>query len=343
MRMRCVLLVIIGVTFLLSSCKDAGINYSPPVFPVTEQLETRWISKEGMLMIYPLDMCVDENYIYVLADVDKKMVQVYNKRTGEYVRGAVSKGQGPGEVITGCVLSCDADSGLFSIHDEVGRKLLRFQVGDSAKLTFVGQRDFNLLNGVVRRSWPLQDGRVLVDGQVDEVRELGVQKRFQLLSGENELIAKYNDFPVEEREKGAFWSPFVSVSPDKTKMVSCILYGGVLETFDLTPNSIRPRATRHFYRPKLDEKTVQATDETVFGFSTVCSSNDKIYTVLIGDKDLSRYNNISVFDWDGNERARYETDCNVLRLCYSEKEPDKLYGIAVSEEEEYYLVSFDIP
>lgn len=63
---------------------------------------------------------------------------------------------------------------------------------------------------------------------------------------------------------------------------------------------------------------------------------------LIGGKNPNLFNNIYVFDWEGNEVVKYNTDCLVLRICATSEQPDKLYGIAFSEDKEFYLVSFSL-
>ena len=63
-----------------------------------------------------------------------------------------------------------------------------------------------------------------------------------------------------------------------------------------------------FYPPAIETMggVVLDTPETVFGFPSLCSTDEK---------NPDDFNNISVFDWKGNEVATYETDCNVLRIC----------------------------
>ena len=51
------------------------------------------------------------------------------------------------------------------------------------------------------------------------------------------------------------------------------------------------------------------------GFPSLCSTDEYVYGVFINGKNPDDFNNISVFDWEGNEVATYETDCNVLRIC----------------------------
>lgn len=335
--------VLIGISigFIVTSCVVSKA-YDPPVFPEAKKLCSKPLS-EGLIFYYPFDMFIDGDYIFILALSDNTWLQVYSKKTGEYMGSFISKGQGPGEVVTGTMLHYDASRHSVAIYDETSEKLLSYCIGDSLKslLILSSEKSFHSYGGVVRRTWPLGDNRYLVDGQLGG--KLGVQKRFQLLSNDK-VINEYNEFAVtSEDEKMAFLSPCITVSPDKRKMAVGTLYGGILELYDISEN-ILLKDIRKFYPPILryHSGVIKNTEETIWGFSTLYATNDNIYTVLIGDKNPNLFKNISVFNWNGEEKIRYETDCSVLMLCSSKDEPDKLYGIAVSDDRDFYLVSFDL-
>lgn len=338
---KSILLVNISIIFILASCVSSE-TYAPPVFPVTKKMDSKLLS-DGLIFHYPFDMFIDGDNIFVLALSGDTWLQVYNKNTGEHVGSFISKGQGPDEIITGSMLYYDQFSRSLAIYDETSVKLATYSISDKKEnlLILVSEKSFHKFDGVVRRAWSLRDNRYLVDGQLGG--KLGVQKRFQLLSNDK-VIKEFNEYTVtSEEEKLAFLSPNISLSPDKEKMAVGTLYGGVLELFDISEN-VRLKNIRKFYPPKLRNlsSAIRNTKETIWGFSTLCATNSKLYTVLIGGKDPNMLNNISVFDWNGEEQIRYETDCSVLRLCCSEEEPDRLYGIAVSDDKDFYLVSFDL-
>lgn len=336
------LIIIISISFIVSSCVGSKEAYAPPVFPVVEKLESKRVS-DGLVIHFPFDMFVHGNHLFVLALSEDAWLQVYDKNTGKYIDSFVSKGQGPGEVVASTMLCYDAKQDIVSIYDESSMSLLSFKIGDvpDSLVTFIEKKSMNTLSGVVRRAWPLQENSFLIDGQLGGT--LGTQKRFQLYSGDK-VVSEYNEYPVKsEEEYLAFLSPIISISPDKKKMAVGTLFGGVLESYDLS-KEIKIKETRMFYPPifEFNSGAIRHTGETIWGFSALCATDDKLYTVLIGDKDPNLFNNISVFDWDGNEKIKYQTDCLVLRLCHSAEEPNKLYGIAFSEDKDFYLVSFDL-
>lgn len=333
----------------LSACHNIKKEYASPVFPKTEKIASNRISSEGMILYVPFDMFVEGNYIYVLAPVEHKWLQVYDKQSGELVKQLLTEGQGPGELIMGTQLSYNADNRTLSIYDQAQRKHLFYRVNEDGELSFVKERNMTLLGlyGAIRQTWSLNENISLADGQLDSIpgNDAGAAglKRFQLFS-DGKIIARYDEFPVEEKSNSAYLGACISLSPDKSKIAVGTQFGAILETFNLSTDDISLRDVRLFYPAKLDPETSQPTMETIRGFASICTSNDKIYAAFGEPKTIAEdVNSISVFDWDANEVVRYDTDCNIARLYYSPKEPSKLYGIAMSKEREYYLVSFDLP
>lgn len=336
---KSILISISLFSILFSSCRDEV--YAPPAFPVTRSVDGQCISEE-LLLQYPLDCCVCDDYILVLALVDNKWVQVYDKKSGKHLASLVGRGQAPEELSSGVLMDYDEEGKQLFIYDNALMKALCFRVVPKSDglLSFVDAVNLNTQNGAVRRAWSL-GGRDewLIDGQLGAMP--GEQKRFQILS-DGKVTAEYNNFPVEE--KPAFLYSHVALSPNRTRMAVGTLFGGILEFHDVMNTGIKPRQTRMFYPPVYDfaPGAVTPTEETIFGFADLCATNDKLYAVLIGDKNPNRTNNISVFNWDGEEEATYQTNCLVVKLCCSEAEPGIVYGIAFSEAKEFYLASFDL-
>lgn len=340
------LLLFIGAVSLLafSSCTEKN-EYAPPVFPEEKELQSVRLSADGLMVSYPYDVCVDDAYIYVLSLVDNTWIQVYDKKDGSFIGGYVSRGQGPGEVIMGTFLSYDEESRTLTVYDEAFKKLLSYQTGGSREelLSFLREKSLSEQEGVIRRAWELSEGTCLIDGQLGE--GAGEQKRFQLLK-ENRVTSTYNSFPTDSPDEQMVYllNASVVVSPDRTKMAVGTMYGGVLEVFDLTGNAIKEVAARRFYPPVVhyEPGIIRNTPETVYGFSHLYATDRYIYSVLIGGKDPNRFDTVAVFDWKGCEVVSYHTDCLVFKLCQSVREPNKLYAVAFSQEEGFYLVYFQL-
>lgn len=326
----------------LYSCSSAN-TYNEPQFIEEHKITGKCLS-DDLMISYAYDMAVDSRYVYILALSEGKWLHVYDKYNGRYLGSNVPAGQGPGEIHTALSMMVDGDN--LQIYDQSQKKLFNYSVkndDDSLQVSFVDDVSFSSCNGIVRRAWEL-GGQYLVDGQLG-VEQTG-QKRFQLYDG-NSVVCQYNDFPVEDEDmKKAFLSPYVCFSPSKNKMATGTLYGGVLETFDLSSTSISLSGVYRFYEPLVSFKAgelVPATDMK-YGFSAMCATDDVIYSILIGDSDPNNLYNISIFDWNGKGLVRYRTDKQIFKLsCYSGN-PSELYALTFSRSEGFslYLYSVEI-
>lgn len=340
--MWCNVLLIIVLIFSFYSCSSEN-SYNEPQFIEEHEITGKCLS-DDLMISYAYDMAVDSRYVYILALSEGKWLHVYDKHDGRYVSSTVSAGQGPGEIHT--ALSLMVDGNDLQIYDQSQKKLFNYSIrndDDSLQVSFVDDVSFSSCNGIVRRVWDL-GGQYLVDGQLGD--EKAGQKRFQLYDG-NSVVGQYNDFPVENEDmKKAFLSPNVCFSPSKNKMATGTLYGGLMETFDLSAASISLSGVYRFYEPLVSFKAgelVPATDMK-YGFSEMFATDDAIYSVLIGDSDPNNLYNISVLDWNGKGLARYKTDKRIFKLsCYSST-PSELYALTFSPSEGFslYLYHIDI-
>lgn len=332
--------LIIVLIFSLYSCSSDN-TYNEPQFIEKHEITGKCLS-DDLMISYAYDMAVDSRYVYILALSEGKWVHVYDKHDGRYLGSNVPAGQGPGEIHTALSMMVDRDN--LQIYDQSQKKLFNYSVkndDDSLQVSFVDDISFSSCNGIVRRAWDL-GGQYLVDGQLG-VEKTG-QKRFQIYDG-NSVVCQYNDFPVENEDtKKVFLSPNVCFSPSKNKVATGTLYGGVLETFDLSSTSISLSGIYRFYEPLVSFEAgdlVPATDMK-YGFSAMCATEDMIYSVLIGDSDPNNLYNISIFDWEGKGLARYKTDKQIFKLsCYSGA-PSELYALTFSRSEGFSLYLYCI-
>lgn len=339
--MRSEVLIIFFIV-VLYSCSSVD-TYNEPQF--IEEKEIKGTCLSGDLMIsYAYDMVVDDRYIYILALSESKWLHIYDKHDGKYLGGYVPMGQGPGEIHMALSLMIDEDK--LQIYDQAQRKLLYYsteQVNDSLQISFIDDVSFSSCKGIVRRVWGLND-LFLTDGQLGA--EDAMQKRFQLYDG-HAVVCSYNNFPVEDvDQKKAFLSPQICFSPLKDKMATGTLYGGILETFDLSDTSISLSGVYRFYEPlvSFDSGELVPASGMKYGFSAMSATDNLIYSVLIGDSDPNNLNNISVFDWKGKGLIRYSTDKHIFKLsCYAGN-PTELYALAFSPSEGFslYLYRIDV-
>ena len=336
--------LLIGVFLLIFSCSPTvELKYAQPSFPIIEEIKNQRLSDNLMIRL-AIDLFVDEEYIYVLALSDKKWLQIYDKNSGKYVGSAIHRGRGKGEINMPYSMNYDEKTKKLQIYDGVTSKLFYYQLTNKANgfLTYIKSESF-LEEGTIWNMWHLSNERYLINGQKIES---GV-KRFQLLDSDKET-AFYNNFPIEkEVDKIAFISNTrTTISSDKSKMATTTLFGGVLEIFDIS-NGIKRNVIRNFYPPEMkfnrSGKRV-SSNETTFGFISIKATNKLIYTASCFKNHTlsSRFDKISIFDWNGEEVAQYHSDCQIDRLYIRNDEPNRVYAVACTENTELYLTSFTI-
>lgn len=336
--------ILIGVLLLtgISSCNDRHTTTSQgPVFATEADVATH-ILTDTALIAYPYDLCVDDSCLYVLSLVADDWVQVYDKYSGGLLCSGIKAGQGPDEVASGASLCFDRNTKLFYLYDQGQSKLITFSFDKKEKRFLnVNHRSFAEYKGTVRRVWPLDAGRYLIDGQ--QGRNTNRMQRFQLYDADS-LIARYDSFPVSDGDKDiVFVLASKALSPDKKKFAVGTLWGGTLETFRIS-DRITPVSEQCFAPIDIlfAGGVVRPTEQTVYGFTSLVAFDNRIYGIWIGDKDPNHTSSIVAFDWDGNGISKYNTDCILLKMNKEAEDSRRIYAIAASKEKGFYIVYFDV-
>lgn len=327
-----------------SSC-TSDKTYHLPTFPVEKEITGHCLNND-LLISYAYDMAVDDEYIYILALSEDKWIQVYHRESGAYTGGYIARGEGPGEINTGIAFMLRPDKHTLSVYDPTLMKAVTYtlqQAGaDKPLLTFSEEESFASCKGAVRRAWPAPDG-FLTDGQLGEPDNR--QKRFQLYA-DGKVLSAYNDFPVTSKEQqAAFLSPQVCFSPSRTKMAAGTLYGGILETFALSPKNISHTGTHRFHEPDitLPSGDITPSPNMKYGFSALCADEAHIYAIWIGDTDPNRLDHISVFGWDGQGIAHYHTDKLIFKIACTDDKPENLYALTFDPGNGFSLYTYTMP
>ena len=135
-------------------------------------------------------------------------------------------------------------------------------------------------------------------------------------------------FPMAGKEL-VFVLASKSLSPDKKKLAVGTLWGGLLETFQIS-DQITPVSTQCFHPidVRIEAGAVQPTEQTVYGFTSLLAFNNRIYGIWIGDKNPNHPSAIVTFDWNGNGLSKYNTDCILLRMCKESEDSNRIYAVA---------------
>ncbi len=334
--------VLIWLSVLVTaSCANGNQSYDAPVFPETGKLSCNIIS--GPLSLgYPVALCGYGNNLLVLASSSDGWIHVYDRVNGESKGHYIKSGRGPGEVLN--AVQMDVVGSELSIFDELSGKMFLYDIDTLSTQMFSFRQDvgFSQYGKPMRQAWKVQDNVYLAFGQIGVTDdELG---RFQLLS-EDTVLSVYNVFPTStDIEQKTFLSSFYAFSPDRTKFVNGTLFGAILEAFDVSGSEIHLTGQRMIYPPLIEFQSgvVRHKTNMLWGFSSLCASDSRIYSVFINSDNPNKFDNIAVFDWAGHEIACYDVDYDILRIYYTEDSPDRLYAIVI-DNHEYYLAYIDMP
>ena len=336
------------ILFLLISCNTSQKEFSPPVFEKQVKLKHAVI-QDTLLISLPREIISFDKYVVINGLADGKYLHVYDKQTGEYLGGYVGRGQGPGEIATWCeyldYYKKEQKVSLFEINTN---RCFIYAVNDDSKdlLTFEQTKSFSS-NSTLGNLWSIfliDENLYLINSRIPP--ESNKQNlRFSLITETGEKTSEYNRFATDDS-----WAYVLqrsmSVSPNRRKMAHAIIYGAVLETFEIG-DSIRLIQEKLFYPTILEAKqgvSPVPTDETIQGFLDICTSDEYIFSILCGSKisePNAGFNHISVFNWQGEPVVRFETDIDLWRISYNEDD-NMIYAVARTEEYEYILVKFDI-
>lgn len=338
MRCKSQLLVLL---LILTSCAN-NTTFHPAVFPKSGHAEIEVIG-DAMVINLPLDIYVEGNNICVLAYTPKFWLHIYNRQTGELISEAVPVGRGPGEAINVRSMDYDRDAQLLCIHSPNLNKSVYYRIdGDIGKAIFVDEVQ-HPQEAIIRDCHLLSGNRFLYEGY------LPGEDRFTrfFLYEDGKMIANYIEFPGVEKEedKYSFMMSRAKSDPRTGKFVSGTLYGAVLECFDLSDDTFDRIGLRLIDPPGVDMSGggIDIKKGSKWGFSNFCLTEDRIYASFLNSDDVNSFSSVSVFGWDGKEKARYETGSNILRLATNPDNKKSLYGIVCNPEMTYSLARIELP
>lgn len=353
------LLVSIGYSSIFFSCQaQTQPLYTPPSFAVDTYIKGQ-ILHDSLYLRTANDIAVGNGYLYVAGFSANQWLHIYEQKTGRPIRSCIPLGKGPGEMLftetvettpAGHVVLWNPDAskrGFYNIDS-----LLAGNGGWIVKedvLSFPNDFGARYINRRGTNSW-------LYTGHNAWHRQPTM--RFKLYQDSTET-ATYDLYPVDSTSEDfwGFWRSAttyakIAVSPDGTKMAHGLLFGCVLETFDLSGDAIRPIAIRRFYKPDMiRDLGVRGTDDTHLGFTHLTATDRRIFGIYVdqvsSEADNSP-NSIVVFDWEGNPLARYRTDYCLVALVAAPEKPDtdetEIFAVGVSPDDgEWKLVRFPIP
>lgn len=342
-------------SFAVSCRQGDGPEYALPKFE-------KEIAKEFEIVGPELDYGVCHIYSYadyLILDAHdmrtNQFLHIWDKKTGEIIHSTAREGRGPGELLFRPVVSrVGHECYLYDRQQDVTQvydldKVLQGENGYLwTLLETVNTFTIGVYHGPGDRALIFSNDTFL---QLDSSRTV---TRI-VLEKDAERYA-YNEYPVPDRERT--WAmymttPFLTISPDFTKMVIAPAYGGILERFDLS-DGISLLGVDKFVEPDFDVKggmaDFSAERPLPICFTGFAATNDRFFAAMdekgawwIGGND-SREGHMTVvgiFDWEGHPLMRIKNSRHIESLAYDEEE-GVLYAVLSDAENVLHIGRMDL-
>lgn len=337
-------LFIIIILFLLYSCKSDSL-YNAPRFTHKKVVDLELLS-DNLSFNSVNDMYIYDNYVIIVAfdNNTSTYIHIYDKNTGKHIRSGVQRGRGPNETIFGQFNShFDPRTGVVSMFDFMNRSIIKmdiskFLIGDAGAIYSTEfHPNFNT------KVFPLNDSMFL---WINNFSPVSVDKaaRFIVTDDLGDAIYELDKFPYDENtwfRYNLYNSLYYDITPDRDKLAIISNYGLVVEIYELLNDSIRERTTKYYIEPTIGNEKEYNNDDTILGVNDVYVTDSAIYSAYDGEHygnvpSSQFYNNIAVFDWNGNPKSLYKTNMRVLRVCCDDN-TDELYAVVENKDESTYL------
>ena len=311
---------------MLLSVSCSGPKYRAPEFPV--EREGRWEIISGNLYVRVSDIW-EYDSVLVVPSYDRQTkheLGIYSKQTGRLICSGINYGNGPGESLSG-YRNTSLDGGMMSYYDfEKGRALF-VNIDSLMRGTYAYGEQSLEIPAETRVMQNAGDNMILYMSNRSEYADTSSSRRFTLQEiSTGKTVLSYDYFPIED--------------------------DAVLETYSIGVDSISRLYTGYFAEPEFDAAhlSLAENERTVLGFRDLYAENDRLYAVyngeLISSVEAERnsslvFNDIAVFDWDGNPQELIHTDYNIDRLCYSARD-NAVYASVWDDDGIIYLARLDL-
>ena len=326
MNMKVCMTSIAAAAAMLLSVSCSGPKYRAPEFPV--ERGGRWEIISGELYVQVSDIW-EYDSVLVVPSYDRQTkheLGIYSKQTGRLICSGINYGNGPGESLSG-YRNTSLDGGMMSYYDfEKGRALF-VNIDSLMRGTYAYGEQSLEIPAETRVMQNAGDNMILYMSNRSEYADTSSSRRFSLQEiSTGRTVLSYDYFPIED--------------------------DAVLETYSIGVDSISRLYTGYFAEPEFDavHLSLAENERTVLGFRDLYAENDRLHAVyngeLISSAEAERnsslvFNDIAVFDWDGNPKELIHTDYNIDRICYSARD-NAVYASVWDDDGIIYLARLDL-
>ena len=314
-------------------------GYSKPVFRVDKEVELEMIIEDPIMPGYIMDMEFYKGKLALMYDYNDRFIHFYDAESGKELGSTLPKGRGPEEVISPNSLKLDKKTGALTVFDRVNRQLFSGQIDslyNGIALSSV-KEDFNTASYV----FPLPQGYFIFQSPLISSPE----RRYLMRKWDGEEITyegyPHDDFRLIHR---LFVTHAIGFSKDGTKMVAAAFPGMIFEIFDIK-KGIKKTHSRYFWQiyGRYDgNQFISDFDKSGAGASAFYCTDKYIYSTLGEPNTDKRYENIAIFDWEGNPLKIFRTKHYRLHQICLDDEERFLYVVGEKRDGIQFIGKLDL-
>ena len=333
----------ITASVLLCGCIQKGKNivYSDPVFPVDKVVELEMILEDPVMPELIMDMGFYKGRLVLMYGLNNQFIHFFDVETGEELGSALPKGRGPGEVISPNSLRLDRKTGALTVFDRMTRQLFSGQIDSLSKginLSSVNSENFSRASYV----FTLPQGYFIFQSPGVDIPE----RRYSMIKWDGKEV-KYDGYHPHEDFRlvhSIFSNHNIGFSNDGKKMVAAAVPGMILEIFDLE-EGIKMRYIRYFrrvYGEYIGNQFRSDFEKSGVGIADIYCTDKYIYITLGEPNTEVRYENIAIFDWEGNPVKIFRTNhYRLFQVCVDDEERF-LYVVGEKNDGAQFIAKLDL-
>ena len=333
--------------FILITAGSVGCNqskreivYSEPVFPIDTKVEFEMILEDPVMPHVLLDIDFYNGKLVLMYLMDNRFIHLFDAETGEELGNALNRGQGPGEILEAANFWLDRETGTLSVFDYMSKKL--FSGNIDSLYRGVNLSSLNDDFGMAIAVFPLPRGYLIFEPPIIN----DPKKRYCMKKWDGEVV-RYEGYPHDDFklvQKIFISTHEMGFSKDGTKMVAAASPGLIMEIFDLK-NGIEKTHTRYFRKILFGSDGNPSYTKSGAGITDFYCSDKYIYATFgepEPNSDDTRYNNIAVFDWEGNPMKIFRTNYRRLKKICLDDEERFLYILGEDEDWIRFIAKLDL-
>ena len=301
----------------------------------------------------PARLALIDTFLFVVDIKLDTIIHLFSSNSKAYLGKLISRGSGPSELITCSDIETSRTKRNFWAYDITSRKWIEYNIDSLSK----NQKheniiDFNNISsdykGIFHPQW-LTDS-TLVCSSLFKYNE-----RFFVFDKKLEMKkAIYNPYlkiypKFGDNILGDIFSSFISIKPDKSKIVIAGRYLDLIEIYnDNGDIQTMLKGPDKYFDFKFDiESSIKQGSliklpETKRAYIGIKTTDNCIYLLYSGKerKDPSHYSYASIiyaFDWNGQPLKKYELDAPILSF-----EIDEKNNIIYALHQDSYIITYKI-